>query len=316
MIHSSPNCNQFLKESKISPYKKNSLKFPKQETKGKDLHKHLYGGKDITPTKMHLANITANKFRSEKFMRSFYQEETKNDNKRIDTNKDYSNSNDRTKRIIERNCYINNNNNLIDEKFDKKTNNNLEGNKHKNWEKNNNQQNLNNLINKKFEEDQESEISVIKKYEKIEKKNFECIKKTSDKEEIKDEFDYENVDKPIDDKLKELDGNQKVLNTIKLISQNKKNFKETNKILKEIGNFYKDKKHILANFPEDDNENESDEKLKNYLKEYQKVGNDNQKMNNRIEKLLSKGSLHDKISRIHNEIKKSQNSLMKGKIIY
>jgi len=34
--------------------------------------KHLYGGRDVTPTNCHKANITASKFRNENFMRNFY----------------------------------------------------------------------------------------------------------------------------------------------------------------------------------------------------------------------------------------------------
>jgi hypothetical protein len=290
-IQSNPNCNQFLKGSKISAGKgKSPGKFIRQETCRKDMHKYLYEGKDFIPAKMHLANITASKFRSENYMRSFYEEETKNDTKKVRNNKGNSNSNEKEKRSFETNKdnYYNKN------KFSEK-----------NFGKNN-----------KFEEYQKSEISVIKKAGKTER-NFLYNKNNENniKEAKKDEYEYENVDTPVDGQLNGIDANEKILTTINLISKNKNKFNETNKILKEIGNFYKDKKHILENFHANDNVNDSDEKLKNYLKEFQKIHKDNEELDQRIEKLSSKGSLHTKMTKIHNEIKKSQNSLVKGKHI-
>ena len=290
-IQGNPNFNQFLKGSKIRVGKgKSPAKFIRQETCRKDMHKYLYGGKEFIPAKMHLANITASKFRSENFMRSFYEEETKNDTKKVRNNKGNSNSNEKEKRSFEtkKDNYFNKNK-LSENNFDK---------------------------NNKFEECEKSEIPVIKKAGKTER-NFFYNKNNENniKEAKKDEYDYENVDTPVDGQLNGIDANEKILTTINLISKNKNKFNETNKILKEIGNFYKDKKHILENFYAGYNVNDSEEKLKNYQKEFQKIHNENEELDQRIEKLSSKGSLQTKMTKIHNEIKKSQNSLTKGKYI-
>jgi len=317
IILSTPESNKILKGSKISvneQYK--SIIASKTNNPGKCLISQEASGKVICTNKCNkgnYANMTASKFRSENLIRSFYEEEFKNDkvkgnssNNTNVNNKKKSNSN-----IKEKDLKSNNN----------KNNTNIK----KNILNNNNYNERQNIKNNDISDDEKSEFSAIpiqkpargseihllNSFNKTKSKNNNTSNKKAKKYE---EYDYENVDTPTDKKqLKGIDTNEKVLSTINLISKNRKNFKETNKILKEIGNFYKEKKDIFMNFHDDENENESDEKLKNYLREYQKIKKENRQIDERIEKLSSKGSsLHDKISRKHNEIKKSQNSLMKG----
>ncbi len=118
---------------------------------------------------------------------------------------------------------------------------------------------------------------------------------------IKYDFDYESLDTLPEKEI--LESNENIINTIKMISNNKKNFKETNKILKEIGNFYNNKKTILTKFGNKEIDKD-EEKLNNYLNEYQKIKENNSAIDNRIQKLILKGNYINKLTRINDKINK------------
>lgn len=136
------------------------------------------------------------------------------------------------------------------------------------------------------------------------------------KESKNDEFNYENIDTSQEDKFGngEGDENEKILNTIKLISKNKKNFTETNKILKDIGNFYREKKNILSNYVQPGiNEIKTnikdhimEDKLNLYQEEHNKVENEINYINEKIDYIKTKSGSLNKVSQ---EFKKSQNKL-------
>lgn len=134
------------------------------------------------------------------------------------------------------------------------------------------------------------------------------------KESKNEEFNYENIDTSQEDKFGNCkwEENDKILNTIKLISKNKKNFTETNKILKDIGNFYREKKNILSNYVQPGvNEIKTnikdlkvEDKLNLYQEEYNKVDNEINFINEKIDNIKTKSGSLNKVSQ---EFRKSQN---------
>jgi len=289
IIQSSPNCLHIMKNSKIGSnilnsnriHNKNLNNINRNGSTANIMHRQLYGGKDINPSKIHMANLTASKFRSENFMRSFYEGETKNE-----------------KNIVK-------DNSIYKEKSSEKSN---EKNKY-----------FNEMENRNYEEDEKSDkydISNIKFSEKKDKPKESDFcnlfrNENNDYDSKRDNYDYENVDTPEEKGINFLDPNEKIINTIKLISKNKKNFKETNKILKEIGQMYKEKKDILGG--ENNYENDADEKMKNYIEEYERIKNENKDIDERIERLSSKGYLQEKMIRIQSEVKRSGKNYLKSK---
>lgn len=143
---------------------------------------------------------------------------------------------------------------------------------------------------------------------------------SQDKEEnTEKEFDYRNVETPADTRA--ADPNEKVISTIQMISQNKKYFKETNKMLKEIGTFYREKKHIISTFNnKNTSEYDQEDKLNNYIDEMNKADDENQELNFKIEKIKSKGTHGSKMSKIHNEVRSHSgfgfNNNISKKLVY
>ena len=222
-------------------------------------------------------------------MGGFYN--VRNDNNLIITNSNSNNKNNinQNKNSLNNNKNVNNNNQNM--------NNNKNMNNNQNINNNNNNQNINN-INKIPKKNNISNQENIKLNKNIKNKNLEkAVKKKIENfsEDIYEELQNNKIKK---ENPKNKETEEKIMNTIKLISNNRVKYRKTNQMMRELGKIVN---NPITNFVEQ--ENEPSNKLSEFISE--KMLNKQRELNKEKKEINPEDEYYNKLQqRIKDEIKK------------